>query len=100
MSPISKGQKALADVFDSEFNPDPDREREPMECELARLKQMPLGKAVRQLGWRIVQAFTEEDPSALVFWALTCAALLGGDGCSEMMSDFTRIVARSGQRLS
>ena len=100
MSPISKRQKALAEVFDSEFSPEPDRERETLEQELTRLKQMRLGNAVRQLGWRIVKAFTQEDASALVFWALTCAALLGSDGCSEMMSDFARITAQSGQQLS
>lgn len=100
MSTTSTSQKALADVFDSEFSPEPDREREPMECELARLRTMPVRKAVRQLGWRLVQAFTHEDSHALVFWALTFAALFGGEGYSEIMSDFARIVERSGRPLS
>ncbi len=100
MAVTSTSHKALADVFDSEFSPEPDREQEPLECELARLKAMPLRKAVRQLGWRLVKAFTQEDPRAVVFWALVFAALMGSDGCTEMMSDFARIIERAQQRLS
>lgn len=100
MTTTGTSQKALADVFDSEFSPEPDRDREPMECELARLKTMPLRRALRQLGWRLVQAFTQQDSRALVFWALTFAAFLGSEGCSDMLSDFAQIVERSERPLS